>query len=154
MGLFKKFGSWGTQLWQAARQAIQPIAVALGFAERAEREVDVSALPGELRHVIRAEGLAERIADVAESEYIPLNLYQTAKIPWNRPYAYRVEITGTDVKTGEFGPQERVITTSEQVTIEEILRIAEARFCDIGWYEQMYIDSMRVVGAEVREGEW
>ena len=151
MGLFKRLGSFAEKVWSVISGRDRPILEATRVADTLGIEPEPGALVGELRHELRAEGLATRIADVADSEYIPLNLYQEALIPWGRPYAYQVQGVGIDAETGERATTERWLTFSEEVEVGEVLRIAEGYFGREGEYPQVVIESMSVIGAEMRE---
>jgi hypothetical protein len=153
MGLFKAVGSFGSRVWGTVKRAIEPIRAAFNVAREIGAEVTTGALLGEYRKVVKLEGIAEQIATLEPDQYITPQLYQEADIPWDKPFAYEVTMSGRDLATGRFARTDRVLTFSRQLTIQEIEEEALARFGSEGAYPQIDITHISVTAAQYREGE-
>lgn len=154
MGLLKGLGSFGERVWSAVRGVAQPIREALGIAREAGLEPTPSELRGEYHAIEREIGLASTVAEVPESDFIPRNLYGEADIPWKMPFAYKVEITGVNLDTGEYETTHRWITYSAEQPVGDVLNEAYDRFDETGAYPQVSIDTMNVVAAQFRAGQF
>jgi len=152
-GIFSALGSFATKIWQSIRSVSQPIRTALGLAQQAGVDVETPALWREYRKAIRLEGKAEGIAGLDPSAYIPVDLWTESDIPWNRPYAYEVTMSGRDLATGRFARTSRVLTFSRQLTIDEVMEETENRFGREGAYPQIAVTHMSVTAAEHRPGQ-
>jgi hypothetical protein len=153
MGLFDRLGSYARKIWDWAKGRIEPIASALGIAREAEVETEPVELWREYRKVIRLEDVSATIAGLDFEQYIPRGLYTESEIPWNRPFAYEVTISGRDLATGRFARTARMMTFSRELSIGEIMEEATSRFGATGAYPQMDVTHLSVTGAQVRAGD-
>ena len=153
MSFFDKLGSFGRKVWGAIQGLISPVSTAVEVGM--EYDIPISPMEAyqELEYTHRMIDNEPLIASIPPDEYVPPNLYAQAEIPWNRPYAYEVGMYGYDLNTGEEVRVARVITSSDEMTIEEITGVALARFAAGGDYPQIDVLSVGVTGAEVRRGE-
>jgi len=153
MGLWSRLGTFATKIWDWARSQVSPVSSAQQVADLAEVDVEPQELWREYRKAIRLEGTAESIAGTDPGSYISHSLYTEADIPWNRPYAYEVTISGRDLATGRFTRTGRWITTSREATPAEIIDEAVSSFGRGGGSEQIDITHISVTGAQYRAGE-
>ncbi len=153
MGLFKRFGSFATRIWQQIKTSVQPIADAVGIGRIAGVELEPYDLTREYRKIIRLEGLESQIANVGLEQTIPHNLYTEADMPWKRRFAYTVTMSGRDLQTGRFTRTDRTLTFSREMEVGEIMEAAENYFSSSGEYRQVDVTHMTVTGAETREGD-
>lgn len=129
------------------------------MADLAGVTAEPGALAREFRKLSRIEGLEAQILQVAESEYIPLNLYQVPEIPWDKPFSYQVTFYGRDLTTGRYARTDRWLTFSREMEVGEVLDVAGERFSAGPDYRgsptvRFDIMQMSVTGAELRAGEW
>lgn len=153
MGLFKRLGSFGSRIWDTIKRVADPIRSAFDTARQADVSVSVTDIVREYRKAIKLEGLSAQIATLSEGDYIPAQLHQESEIPWNRPFAYEVTMSGRDLATGRFARTSRVLTFSRQMTVGEIEDEALGRFGGEGAYPQMDVTHVSVTAAEFRAGE-
>lgn len=153
MGLWSRLGTFATKIWDWARSQASPVTSAAEMAGLADVTVEPAELWREYRKAIRLEGTAESIAGTDPHGYIARGLYTESDIPWNRPYAYEVTISGRDLSTGRFTRTGRWITTSKELTPAEIMDEAIASFGRGGGSEQIDVSHISVTGAQYRAGE-
>lgn len=153
MGLLASLGGFGRAIWNTIKSVAEPITTAFGLGRLAGVELSPVDLTREYRKVINLVGLSAQIAELEPDQYIPPELYQEAEIPWKRPYAYEVTISGRDLKTGQFTRTQRAMPFSRQLTIGEIEDQALAWFAAGGEYPQVDITHISVTSAEYRAGE-
>jgi hypothetical protein len=152
-GLFERLGSFAKKVYRGFQSGVEAVERAIGIG----REVDIDVSPPdayrEWSHVVNLEGRSEQISNLEPNSMIPPDLYTEAEIPWNRPFAYEVTMSGRDLNTGRFARTERVITASRELTIAEIEELAMERFSGEGAYPQLDVTHLSVTGAETRPGE-
>lgn len=151
--MFKAFGSFGSKIWESIKSAASPLTEALGLGRQAGIEVSPADVQREYRKVVRLEGISEQLATLDFDQYVPGQLWQEAPIPWKRPFTYQVTISGRDLLTGRFAREQRVITSSDQLTVAEVMDEAETRFGKVGTDPQFDITHLSVTAAWLRPGE-
>jgi len=150
--MLKAFGSYGSKIWEGIKSRARPIAEALNIGRETGRELAASDLQREYRKVIKLEGVSEKLAALDPDSYVPGQLWIESEIPWKRPYAYEVTISGRDLATGRFARTQRTLTFSRELTAEEVLQEAEQHFGREGAYPQMDITHLSLTGAFSRAG--
>ena len=100
------------------------------------------------------------MATLPRDQIIPDYLYVPTDVPFNRPYAYTIVVSGRAV-AGRIGPggvhvggrftrDEFNITSNRMLSPEEVESIALRRFGAGGEYPLLSIDRMSVTGAMSR----
>lgn len=117
-----------------------------------------------IREFTQAARLTEReslVAAVPRNEIIPEYLHVSTDVPFKRPFAYTVTVSGRSV-AGRVGPggvkvggrftrDEFNVTSSKQLTPEQVEQIALRRFGAGGEYPLLTIERMSVTAAMSRE---
>jgi hypothetical protein len=160
-GLFATLGSYGKRIIQTVRETGRSIAEAIGLAPKQARGIEPAAVAREFIQVARTTERADVIARLPRADVIPDYLHTASDIPFNRPYAYTVTVSGRAL-AGRVGPggvkiggrftrDEFNITSNRRLSPEEVEEIALRRFGAGGEYPLLSIDRMSVSGAMVRD---
>lgn len=160
-GLFATLGSYGRRIVQAVRQTGRSIAEAVGLAPKQAVDIEPSAVVREFSQVARLEEQESIIVNLPRQYVIPDYLHSAIDIPFNRPYAYTITVSGRAV-AGRIGPggekvggrftrDEFNITSNRRLSPDEAEAIALRRFGAGGEYPLLSIDRMSVTAAMVRE---
>ena len=151
--MLKAFGSYGAKIWQGIKSRAQPIREALKIGRDTGRDLAASDLQREYRKVIKLEGVSEKLAALDPGSYVPGQLWTEAEIPMKRPFGYEVTISGRDLATGRYARTTRRLAFSRELTVEEVLEVADERFSTAGAYPQLDVTHLGRTGAFVRPGE-
>lgn len=154
MGLFKRFGSFASRIWETIKTSVQPIADAIGIGRQAGVELEPYDLVSEYRRALMLDPLESAIANVGLEQTIPHSLYLASVMPWKRRFAYTVQMSGRDLLTGKFAYTYRTLTFSREMEVGEIMEAADNYFSSTGEYKQFDISHMSVVQADYREGDF
>lgn len=160
-GLLETLGSFGQSIISFIRETGQGIREAIGLAPRQAGIVEPASVLREFTQVARAQEVAPLFVDLPRTEPIPDYLYGTTDVPFNRPYAYTVTVSGRALAGrkgpggvpigGQFVRDEFNITSNRQLSPEEVEAIALRRFGAGGEYPLLSIDRMSVTAAYARE---
>jgi len=160
-GLLSALGSFGRKIISLVRETRQSIRTAIEYAPKQAGELDTGTVIREFTQVAKLEEQESIIANLPHDETIPGYLHTTTDVPFNRPYAYTVTVSGRAV-AGRVGPggekiggrftrDEFNITASRQLSPEEIEEIALRRFGAGGEYPLLSINRISVTAAMSRE---
>jgi len=102
-----------------------------------------------------ADALEPEIAALRLDETIPHSLFTISDIPWADKYAYQITIFGRDRATGQFRRQKFDMTVSREMTIEDAIMEAKARFGGYAGSQFSEVFDAAVTGAwKSPEVEW
>ena len=160
-GLFGSLGSFGSRIISLVRETGRSIADAIGLAPKQARDLDTGTVIREFTQVAHIEEQQAAVAGWARNEVIPDYLHTAVDVPFNRPYAYTVTVSGRAV-AGRIGPggekiggrftrDEFNITASRRLSPEEVEAIALRRFGAGGEYPLLSINRISVTAAMSRE---
>lgn len=160
-GLFATLGSYGRRIIQTVRETGRSIAEAIGLAPKQAVDIETPAVIREFSQVARLGEQESIIVDLPRQDVIPDYLHTAIDIPFNRPYAYTVTVSGRAL-AGRVGPggekiggrftrDEFNITSNRRLSPEEVEAIAIRRFGAGGEYPLLSIDRMSVTAAMVRD---
>lgn len=160
-GLLERLGDFGRSIIQTIRQTGRSIAEAIQLAPKQAGDIEPSIVAQEFSQVARITDLGSQIADLPRTNPIPDFMHTTTDIPFKRPFAYTVTVSGRAV-AGRIGPggvpvggrftrDEFNITSNRQLTPEEVENIALRRFGAGGEYPLLSIQRISVTGAMTRE---
>jgi len=146
-------GTVGRAIWKGVLAVGGTVADALGFGRVAGVEAEPVPTWREGREVSIALGRESEFAALEPAVFAPQDWYEETAIPWKRPIAYTVAIYGRDLATGRFTREERNITVSRPLTMEEACDYAREQWSVGGVSETFDFISAKVIGALRREGE-
>lgn len=160
-GLFATLGSYARRIIQTVRTTGRSIADAIGLTPRQAVGIEPSAVIREFSQIARLGEQESIIVDLPRQDVIPDYLHTTIDIPFNRPYAYTVTVSGRAI-AGRIGPggekvggrftrDEFNITSNRRLSPDEVEAIALRRFGAGGKYPLLSIDRMSVTAAMVRD---
>lgn len=160
-GLFSTLGSFAKKVIRTIRETGRSIAEAIGILPRQARDIEPATIAREFEQVAGLEARESLIANLPRTQVIADYLHTTVDVPFNRPYAYTVSISGRAV-AGRVGPEgvkiggrftrdEFNITSNRRLTPEEVTDIAQRRFGAGGEYPLLSIRQISVTSAMVRD---
>jgi len=158
--LFRSLGNFASKIISTIRETGASIAQAIGIARPLAPTVTEQDVIRDVGTVTRLKEKESLIADLPRGQVIPDYLYTSTEIPFKRPFAYTVTIQGRALagRTGEGGVKiggqfvrdEFNITASRELTPEEIIDEAFARFGASGAYPLVSIRTIAVTAAMKR----
>lgn len=159
-GIFQRLGSFAKGIITRVVATGRTIGETVGFLKPLVPTVTESEVAAYYGRVRVEESLKGPILDLNPRTIIPESLHTATDIPFKRPYAYKVVVSGRylagqvrdGVKVGgRFAHEEWDLTTNRQLTKEEIEDMARSRLGKVGGSPIMEIASIAVVAAYYRE---
>lgn len=159
-GIFQRLGGFASKVISVIREQGRTIGEAVGFLKPMVPTVTEQEVAVQYGRVAVEEQYKGDVVGLNPRSVIPLSLHVETDIPFMRPYAYKAVVFGRFVAGtvrdgkkvgGQFAHEEYNLTTSRQLTKEEIIDMAKGRIGKQGGSPILEIFSIEVVAAYSRE---
>lgn len=152
-GLGNIFGSFASKIISGLQSIGGSIADALHLGRSAGASPVLETVEREWAQAAQAKSAEPSFGGLRPFEFVPHEMFTESEMPWDKPFAYKVNLYGRDINTGRFTSQDFDITVSREMTIDEIENETIARIGATGESPAIEIFKARVIGASKRAGE-
>lgn len=154
-GIWKRLGGYGTKVIRLGQQLGRSLGEVLHLIKPVAPIIEPMAAARDWGRVATADALEPQIAALRPDETVPRDLFTISDIPWADKYAYQISVFGRDRATGRFRRQKFDMTVSREMTIEEAIVEAKARFGGYAGSQFSEVWDAAVTGAwKSAEVEW
>lgn len=154
-GIWQRLGSFGTRVIRLGQDLGQSLGEVLGLIKPIAPLVEPMAAARDWGRVSVSDALSPDVVKLRPDEEVPRDLFVVSDIPWADKYAYEVTVFGRDRATGRFARQKFDMTVGQEMTVQEAMDEARARFGGYEGSRMSAVFDVAVTGAwKSPEVEW